>query len=269
MNEQSWRKHLMKISAVKSTTALVALLTLGQMAFAQQAPRRPTGPPPAPKVAAPIDLTGYWVSIVNEDWRYRMVTPPKGDYQSVPLNPEGRKQADTWTDAEDGSCKAYGVGNVMRMPTRVHITWADDKTLKLDTDWGQQSRVLHFDKADIKAGPRTLQGDSLANWDYPTGATDFMFGPEADAAKRPPNGSLHVVTDNHTAGWLRRNGVPYSENAKVTEYYDTFAAADGSQWFVVTTLVDDPLYLQRQFMTSSHFRKEADGSKWAVHPCKS
>ena len=58
------------------------------------------GPPQTPQAAAPIDLTGYWVSIVNEDWRWRMVTPPKGDYASVPIRPEGRKVADTWDVVE-------------------------------------------------------------------------------------------------------------------------------------------------------------------------
>ena len=276
-------------SIVKSISVAVALLAFGQVASAAQpaaaprpaavderaggqaqpaAPQRPQAPPPAAKLAAPIDLAGNWVSIVNEDWRWRMVTPPKGDYASVPLNPEGRKQADTWTEDQDGSCKAYGVGNVMRMPTRLKISWADDKTLKIETDYGVQTRVLHFDRADIKAGPRTLQGDSLANWEYPTGATDFMFGPAADPKKRPPNGTLHVVNTNHTDGWLRRNGVPYSEDARITEYFDAWKSSDGADWFVVTTLVDDPRFLQRQYMTSSHFKREADDSKWKLHPCK-
>jgi hypothetical protein len=62
------------------------------------------GFPPAPqppRLAAPIDLTGYWVSLVTEDWRYRVATPPKGDYNSVPLNPAGRKAADAWDPARD------------------------------------------------------------------------------------------------------------------------------------------------------------------------
>jgi len=47
-----------------------------------------------PKAAAPVDLTGYWVSIVTEDWRWRMVTPIKGDFASIPINAEARKVAD-------------------------------------------------------------------------------------------------------------------------------------------------------------------------------
>src|SRR6266567_4514106 len=58
-------------------------------------------PPQTPREMAPIDLTGYWVSIVTEDWRFRMVTPPKGDFPNVPLNPEGKKIADAWDPAKD------------------------------------------------------------------------------------------------------------------------------------------------------------------------
>src|SRR5260370_26118267 len=102
------------------------------------------GPPPSPKDAAPMDLTGYWVSIVTEDWRYRMVTPAKGDYASVPLNAEGRKVADTWDPAKDeasgSQCKSYGVAALMRVPGRLHITLADHNTLKIETDAGTHTR---------------------------------------------------------------------------------------------------------------------------------
>src|SRR5438270_7866217 len=108
----------------------------------------PAGPPPSPKDAAPMDLTGYWVSIVTEDWRYRMVTPAKGDYASVPLNAEGRKVADTWDPAKDetsgNQCKSYGAAAVMRVPGRLHITWENDNTLRVDTDAGTQTRLFHF-----------------------------------------------------------------------------------------------------------------------------
>ena len=76
--------------------------------------RRAPAAPQTPQASAPIDLTGYWVSIVNEDWRWRMVTPPKGDYASVPISPEGRKVADTWDASKDGSCLAFGAAGLMR-----------------------------------------------------------------------------------------------------------------------------------------------------------
>jgi hypothetical protein len=137
------------------------------------------GPPPTPRAAAPVDLTGYWVSVVTEDWRFRMVTPPKGDYASVPLNAEARRVADSWDPSKDGACDAYGAAAIMRMPGRLHITWDGDNTLKIETDAGQQTRLLHFgpstasgpSRAESRdgasrpaSGERTLQGYSAAEW---------------------------------------------------------------------------------------------------------
>src|SRR6266699_6937835 len=105
-------------------------------------------PTATPKAVSPSDFTGYWVSVVTEDWLYRMVTPAKGDYTSVPLNPDGRKVADAWDPAKDeaegNQCKAYGAPAIMRVPRRLHITWQADYTLKIETDSGQQIRLLNF-----------------------------------------------------------------------------------------------------------------------------
>src|SRR4051794_5792503 len=82
------------------------------------------------KTVAPVDLTGTWVSVVTEDWRYRMVTPKKGDYPSIPLNAEGKKVAEAWDGTE--SCKAFGAANIMRQPGRLKISWDSDNTLKVE-----------------------------------------------------------------------------------------------------------------------------------------
>jgi len=80
-------------------------------------------------------------------------------------------------------------------------------------------------------------------------------------------GSLRVVTTNMRAGYLRWNGVPYSENATLTEHFDVAPHGDGGRLLVITTIVDDPQYLQRPFIVSSHFKREGDGSKWSPTPC--
>jgi hypothetical protein len=235
---------------------LVALLFVqGQPAQAPQTPRQ----------QAPIDLAGYWVSVVTEDWRWRMVTPPKGDYSSVPLNPEGRKAADTWDPAKDeasgNACKAYGAAAIMRVPGRLHITWQDDTTLKIETDAGTQTRLLHFGRAQPPSGDAGWQGYSAATWEI-AGA-----GERGAAPAQPRFGTLKVVTSHMTPGYLRKNGVPYSENAVVTEYFDRHNETNGDQWFTVTTIVDDPKYLQQPFITSTHFKKEPDGAKWRPTAC--
>jgi hypothetical protein len=250
--------------------ALAGAFVLAAAVNAQQAPPAAPPAPPAPRAAAPIDLTGSWVSIVNEDWRWRMLTPPKGDYASVPLNGAGRGEADKWTPAMDGRCEAYGAGALMRMPTRVRISWQDDNTLKIETDAGTQTRLLHFNANAPSASERSLQGYSVARWEYAGGPIGGGRGGRGGTPPPLPKfGTLRVVTTNLTGGWLRKNGVPYSENATVTENFDRFKSPSGDEWFVVTTAVNDPKYLQQEFVTSSHFKKEADGSKWSPAPCKS
>jgi hypothetical protein len=242
------------------------------------------------KAIAPIDLTGYWVSVVSEDWRHRMMTPRKGDYESLPINAEARRVADTWDLTKDNQaslqCKAFGVGGIMRQPGRLHITWQDDNTLKVDFDAGTQSRILNFDKAKQPAGEKTWQGFSIAEWEgpalgrgAPTGtAAAPLYAGGGGAGLRggpaPPSsilqgGSLKVTTTNFREGYLRKNGVPYSENASITEYFHRLPQhPNGDNWLLVVTIVDDPKYLTQPFYTSTQFKLEPNGSKFSPAPCK-
>jgi len=252
---KSWRK--------------VSTLVVGLMSVAVSGPLsaqgRQGGAPPTAKAAAPIDLTGYWVAFISEDWRYRMITPPKGDYRGVPITKEALQIVNAWDPAADDAagnqCKSYGAAAIMRAPGRIHVTWQDDNTLRLDADAGTQTRLFRFAPSPAADSPRTWQGDSAARWERPGGRGG---NPAA-----PPQGSLTVVTTNMRAGYLRKNGVPYSENARVTEYFDVAPQPGGGQLLVVTTVVDDPRYLTQPFIVSSHFKKEADASKWDPTPCSS
>lgn len=205
---------------------------------------------PTPQAAAPVDLTGYWISVVTEDWRWRMIVPAKGDVASLPLTPAGRMGADAWDPEVDKSlgnqCKAYGAGGIMRMPARVHLTWADANTLRLETDHGQQTRIFHFNAAETE-GAGTLQGKSLASWD---------------------DRSLKVVTTDMLPGYVRRNGVPYSSDAIVTEWLDQHVSF-GEDWFTVTTVLEDPTNFTQKFVVSSSFKKLANGDGWNPQPCVS
>ena len=238
-----------------------------------QPPGPGRGAPATPQAGAPIDLTGYWVSIVNEDWRWRMVTPAKGDTASVPLNPEGTKVANSWDPATDGSCLAYGAAGLMRIPTRLHITWENEQALKIETDAGQQTRRLLFDKSQPPPAQKSLQGFSVAEWEIAGaggrgGGGGGGGGRGGGAPQGPRYGSLKVTTTMLSAAWLRKNGVPYSENTNLTEYFDRFPAPNGDEWLVVTTIVSDSKYLNQDFVTSTHFKKEANATKWAPAACK-
>jgi hypothetical protein len=213
-----------------------------------------------------VDLTGQWVAIVNEDWRWRMITPPKGDVASVPLNDEGRRVANEWDPATDGSCAAFGAAALLRMPTRLRIRWEGDDVLVIETDAGQQTRRLHFTAPEPTPAP-SLQGNSVARWVRPAAPPGGPGLSGAGGGAARGGGYLDVRTTALTGGWLRRNGVPYSEDAVLTEYFARFAAPNGDEWLMVTTIVEDPRYLNQRYITSNHFRREEQGGRWNPRPC--
>jgi hypothetical protein len=257
--------------------SLLLTFTMAGGLYAQFGP--PAPPPPAPgKAGAPVDLTGYWVAYVTEDWRWRMVTPLKGDAASVPTNAEARKVIDAWDPDKDQAaglqCKAYGAPAIMRIPGRLHITWQDDKTLKIETDAGQQTRLLHFAGPPSGSPPPreaapSWQGYSFAKWEgpLPTVNPPVVFGLGLAQRLGSRSRSLEVTTTQLRPGYLRKNGVPYSEKTVLKEYYDLFSEPDADTWFMVTTVVDDPTYLAVPFVTTSHFKKIADASGWDPEPC--
>lgn len=249
--------------------ALVALVVLAPLPpLHAQRGAGPVALPPSPRTAAPIDLTGYWESFVTEDWRWRMMTPPKGSYHSVTLNAEARKIADAWDPASDeaagNQCKAYGAAAVMRVPGRLLITWDNDTTLKIETEAGTQTRLLRFGTSVPPAREPTWQGHTVATWQLP----QILPGAGGGRGGRSPVGTtLKTVTTHLRAGYLRKNGVPYSASAVVTEYYNVLSEPNGVVWLIVNNIVDDPQFLTQPFVTSSHFKKLADGSAWKPVGC--
>lgn len=252
--------------------------------------------------AAPVDMTGTWVSVVTEDWRWRMVTPPKGDVSSIPVSAEGRKVAASWNlDADNAGgnqCKAYGVGGIIRQPGRIRISWQDDQTLKLEFDAGTQTRLFNFDRSKQAPAEKTLQGYSLALWEgpgvgrgmgMPDGRPDVRVTggglidrgvpgggggglrggpPPRQQAQIDRGGDIKVVTTNFREGYLRKNGVPYSEQASITEYFHRLPThPNGDSWLHVITIVEDPRYLTQPFYTSTSFRLEPNDSKFKASGC--
>jgi hypothetical protein len=274
------------------------------------------GPPPpqSAQTAATNDLTGYWVSVVTEDWRWLMAVPPKGNADSIPLSAAGRAILDAWDpvkdEAEGNQCKGYGAGAISRIPTRARVTWQDESTLKWETDQGMQTRLFRFGNAAQEAqgnpGPRSWQGISVATWEpaaavggrggargggaggaggpgvQPPGPAGVPDAPDADGNPAPApgiappatgrgnaqNGWLKVVTTNLKSGYLRKNGLPYSEKATVTEYFQPTPETYGVRYMIVTTIVEDPDYLMGPLITSSNYKKLPDTNNgWDPQPC--
>jgi len=272
---------------MKNKTLLIALVFLwfsAQSIHAQQRGARGNAPATA-KARAPIDLTGYWTAVITEDWHTRMLTAPRGDFGSgapgaivnpntseaigtgenpaaqgnIPYNVKGAQAALKWDPAKDeaegNSCKAYGAPGVMRQPTHLHITWQDDNTLKIEADYGTQTRLLHFGPAPAGLQP-SGQGYSAASWIIMGGREDFLRG-----------GSLKVLTTHLSAGYYWKNGMPYTGSAVLSEYFRTMTLPDGSTWIRLTQLVEDPDYLREPYIVNYQFKKLPDGSLWNPSPC--
>jgi len=241
---------------MKSTLFLTILLMTAAVGAQSRATQAPVS---TARADAPIDLVGQWVAIISEDWRWRMITPAKGDIVSIPLNVQGQQVAEAWDPARDEAageqCRAYGAPGLMRGPIRMRISWQDDNTLKLETDYGVQTRLLRFGAA-TSPGPRSWQGFSSAQW--------IVRGGGRGA---PRSGSLKAITNNLRPGYLRKNGVPYSDRATFTEHWDVHSLPNGDKYLVNTNVVDDPVYLQAPFQTAIHYKFERDTSKWDATPC--
>ena len=263
------------VLALASVVMMAVSLTDETTVRAQQAAQSGT-----PRAVAPADLTGYWAAVITEDWRFRMVTAPKGDAVGIPLNDAGQKAANAWDPQKDiaagEQCKAFGAGGVMRMPIRLRVTWQDDTTLKFETDNGQQVRLFRFGDTQPPGGEPQWQGQSIAVWETVAegqgiapagGGGGGGRGGGANPATQL-TGSMKVVTTQMRPGYMRRNGVPYSGSAVLTEFFDRSDEANGDVWLIVTSTLDDPTYLAQPLMTSTHFKREPDGSKWNQRACE-
>ena len=265
------------------------------------------GPPPTAKAVAPIDLTGYWTAVITEDWHVRMLTARTGDFGSgaagtienpgvgfigagpnpsaqgdIPYTAAAAQAAMRWDpardEAEGNACKAYGAPGIMRLPTHLHITWQDENTLKVDADYGTQTRLLHVgppsDAGRLDSGNATFvplrapavdapagvepswQGYSSASWTIMGGRGNFARG-----------GSLKVITTRLKPGYYWKNGMPYTGNARLTEYFRVMELPDRSQWIRYTQIADDPEYLTQPWIVNYAFKKLPDGSAWKPTPC--
>ena len=123
------------------------------------------------------------------------------------------------------------------------------------------TRLLQFAPKGAP-GPRSLQGFSVAEWE-PLG----VAGAGRAGGPAPPR-ALKVVTTKLLEGWLRCNGIAYSDQTMLTEHWDRVAFPNGDVWLTVSQYVSDPKYLTGEYTTSMHFKREPDGSKWKPAPCR-
>ena len=234
---------------------------------------RRAGPPRSARAAAPVDLTGTWVSVVTEDWQWRMVTPKKGDVRQRAAQcrrtPCRRLCGSV---ARTVMCEAYGVGGhhadagaaAYQLAGRLHAEdgercrSADATAAVRRTPRRPASPSAARPRRD--AGKRSLQGDSVAEWQ---GGGAGEIDPFTGRGDRPGCTALGLAEGaNHEHA--RRTGCgatacPTARTTVVTEYFTRFTHPQAGDWFVVTTSVDDPTYLTRLVHHQQQFQERADG----------
>jgi len=265
------------------------------------------GPPPTARAMAPIDLTGYWTAVITEDWHVRMLTAPKGDFGSgaggaieipgvgpiglganpadkgnIPYKPAGAQAAMQWDpardEAEGNACKAYGAPGLMRLPTRLHITWQDENTLSVEADYGTQTRLFHFGPppraSQLDFGNATYLPAEAPRLETPAGVEPSWQGYSRGSwtimgrdGTPEHGGSLKVVTTHLKPGYYWKNGMPYTGNALLTEYFRVMDLPDKSRWIRLTQVVEDPEYLSQPWVVNYQFKKLPDATLWKPTPC--
>ena len=217
----------------------------------------PQGPPPTAQAQAPFDMTGYWVSVVTEDWRWRMLTPPKGDYASVPLNAEGatRRRPVGSRQGQGGRQSVLGIRRRRRCCAS-RCAFTSPGRMRTRSSWKRipVSRPACFHFTPIRQLPVNAPGRGAP---LHGGHKQAQSEGSASAARGGSlaGGNLRVTTTNMRAAYLRKNGVPYSEDAVLTEYFNRHDEPNGDQWITVTRVVEDPKYLTMPFITSESFKK--------------
>lgn len=195
---------------------------------------------------AQADFTGYWDNIMHEDTLFRTAGPPIGEYIGLPLTDAARAIANEW-NPEDGykpenQCKMHGGAYIMRSPIRFFLEYEDEVTIsiKIELEMGT-SRTIYLDGRPAE-GPPTDMGHSVGVW-------------EGDM--------LTITTTNMTVKYVRRNGVPNSEQAVMTEHF-----VRHGDYLSIISIIEDPVYLTQPLVRSVSFRKRSDEFKWVRFPCE-
>ena len=195
---------------------------------------------------AQVDIAGLWEGLLHEDFVYRLPGPEKGDYAGLPLTEAALEIADSY-DPDDyylpeNQCLPHGAAYGMRGPMAKQILREGDNTMLIRLELEAQERRIYLDGRPWPGGELTWQGHSVG----------YV---EGDA--------LIVTTTHMKPRYIRRNGVPHSEDAVMTEYFVVTGA-----YLTLTTVIDDPLYLTEPLVRSVSFKRLADDYEWADYTCE-
>ena len=205
------------------------------------------------KTQAQVSPTGKWDNRFDEDEPERIPGPEIGDYLGLPINDAARLRADSWVatllELPENQCRPHPSDYAWRGPALLRI-WDDVDQLTQQQiayhthiSWQQPQQTIWMDgrKPPPDYAENTWQGYSTGKWE----------------------GDILSYTTNHLKeGWIRRNGVPRSDDATVT----THVMRHGN-YLTIAVIVYDPIYLTEPFIRTTDFAYNAQQAM-APYPCE-
>src|SRR5438093_9736531 len=183
--------------------------------------------------SAQMDFSGEWQPIFYEDQPERVAGPEIGDYTGIPINDAARMRADTWMAAvqtlPEWQCRPHSADYIWRGPSQLRITKEINPVTRqinaFHLEWLRSvDNIYYLDGRPHPSAnaPHTWGGFATAKWD----------------------GDMLTIKVSHLKeGYVRRNGVPRSDLATVTEHWMRHG-----NWLTVVTIVEDPVYLTEPFV---------------------
>lgn len=206
---------------------------------------------PAP---AQVLLSGDWLSLIHEDQPERLQGPDLGDYLGIPINEAARLRADSWDASrltlQEHQCRVHVSPYIYFGPLQVRIWEEKDPetqqviALKNYISTYEQTRTIWMDNRPHPSeyAPHTFMGFSTGKW---------------------LGDVLTVETTHIKQGWLRRNGLPQSDQATMTEHFFRH-----DQYLTHMTILRDPVYLTEPLVKTQTFRMaDRDPGNW-LWPCE-
>ena len=202
---------------------------------------------------AQMDLSGEWAPRFHEEQPERLGGPEIGDYLGIPINDAARLRADSW-DASiltlpEHQCKPHPADYGVRGPANLRIWKEMDKdsqqviAFHTHISWQAPERTIWMDgrphPPDYAA--HTWQGFSTGKWE----------------------GDMLTVTTTHLkTGWIRRNGVPRSDRAVLTEHWIRHG-----EYLTLVSIITDPAYLTEPFIRTTNWVADPR-QQIAPYPCE-
>ena len=201
---------------------------------------------------AQVDLSGNWAPLYHEDQPERIPGPEVGDYIALPINAAARARAQAWSASlltlPEHQCKPHPAGYGYRGPSNLRIQQDVDfdtqrvRRITIYIQWMQQFREVWMDGRARPSdhAPHTWQGFSTGTW-------------EGDR--------LVVRTTHLKAGWVRRNGIPYSDRATFTDTWQRHG-----NFLTHVSMLEDPVYLTEPFVRTTNW-VFAPEQRIEAYPC--